>query len=62
MADKQHLKRDPNDPRNVPNSDVLPLLTEVPEAEPTPVAQSEVENENGVQHVGVDPNDPRANY
>lgn len=56
-----HLRKDPNDPRNVPNSDVLPLLTEVPEADPTPVAVGKVEDENGVQHIGRDPNDPRAN-
>lgn len=55
-----HLRKDPNDPRNVPNSDVLPLLTEVKELEPTSVPVSEVEDVNGVQHIGVDPNDPRA--
>jgi hypothetical protein len=57
---KQHLDRDLNDPRNVPNSDELPLLTEVPEAEPTPVEQFKVKDALSIQNVGWDPNDPRA--
>lgn len=61
MGSKQHLDKDPNDPRNFPNADKLPSLKVVPEAEATPVEQFKVKDALSIQNVGWDPNDPRAN-
>jgi hypothetical protein len=61
MASEQHLDKDPNDPRNVPNASKLPSLKDVPEADPNPAPQFKVKDELSIQNVGWDPNDPRAN-
>lgn len=61
MANEFHLDVDPNDPRNVPNADQLPSLTEVPEADPNPAPVSKVRiREGNLEIIGRDPNDPRA--
>lgn len=54
-----HLRRDPNDPRNVPQATVGDSLNNEPEAEVKVVEVQDVETDNTVTHIGVDPNDVR---
>lgn len=54
-----HLRKDPNDPRNLKPAGALPSLNEVPEAPVAEVEVKHIEGDNYTQHIGVDPNDPR---
>lgn len=55
----QHLKRDPNDPRNRKPATTGFTLTDEKPAPVQEVTKSEVDTGHGTLHLGADPNDVR---